>query len=200
MDTSSITDRAAAPSTLDARPSVRVGIAGASGFAGQELLRWLAGHPRARITAAMSSSPDGPPRTLPALARIWDGVIEPFSADKLAEESDVVFLALPEEAAATIAPVLVQRGIRVIDLSGAFRLRDAAARKKWYPATNLGALDPVYGLTERNYDAIAGAHLITNPGCYPTAALLALEPLAEAGLIAGDVVIDAKSGISGAGK
>jgi N-acetyl-gamma-glutamyl-phosphate reductase len=94
----------------------------------------------------------------------------------------------------------VQSGIRVIDLSGAFRLRDAAAREKWYPATNLGALKPVYGLTERNVGAIAGATLITNPGCYPTAALLALEPLAEAGLLAGEVVIDAKSGISGAGK
>src|SRR6185295_16524880 len=113
---------------------------------------------------------------------------------------DVVFLALPEEAAAAIAPTLVERGVRVIDLSGAFRLRDAAAREKWYPATTLGSLKPVYGLTERNYEEIAGARLITNPGCYPTAALLALEPLADAGLLAGDIVIDAKSGISGAGK
>ena len=186
MDTSSLT--------------ARVGIAGATGFAGQELLRWMAGHPHARVTCAMSSSPDGPARTLPALTKIWDGVIEPFSADRLAELSDVVFLALPEEAAAGIAPVLVERGVRVIDLSGAFRLRDAAAREKWYPATNLGGLTPVYGLTERNYDAIAGARLITNPGCYPTAALLALEPLAAAGLLAGEIVIDAKSGVSGAGK
>jgi N-acetyl-gamma-glutamyl-phosphate reductase len=153
-----------------------------------------------RVTAAMSSSPDGPARALPSLARIWDGVIEPFSAEKLAEQSDVVFLALPEEAAASIAPALIARGIRVIDLSGAFRLRDAAAREKWYPATRLGSLAPVYGLTERNHAAIAGAQLITNPGCYPTAALLALEPLADAGLLAGEIVIDAKSGISGAGK
>ena len=201
MDTSSLTDRvpASAPQPHDRAP-VRVAVAGASGFAGQELLRWMAGHPHARVTAAMSSSPDGPPRTLPALARIWDGVIEPFSASKLAEDADVVFLALPEEAAAAIAPALVERGVRVIDLSGAFRLRDAAAREKWYPATRLGPLEPVYGLTERNYDAIRGAQLVTNPGCYPTAALLALEPLSEAGLLAGDVVIDAKSGISGAGK
>jgi N-acetyl-gamma-glutamyl-phosphate reductase len=148
----------------------------------------------------MSSSPDGPARTLPALARIWDGVIEPFSLEKLAEQSDVVFLALPEEAAANIAPGLVDRHIRVIDLSGAFRLRDAAGRAKWYPATKLGSLTPVYGLTERNRDAIGSARLLTNPGCYPTAALLALEPLADAGVLAGEVVIDAKSGISGAGK
>ena len=200
MDTSSITEQTAAPSRAAAGNAVRVGIAGASGFAGQELLRWLSGHPRVRVTAAMSSSPDGPARTLPALARIWDGVIEPFSAERLAEQADVVFLALPEEAAATIAPSLVASGIRVIDLSGAFRLRDAAARAKWYPATNLGSLTPVYGLTERNHAAVRGAQLLTNPGCYPTAALLALEPLAAAGLLAGEVVIDAKSGISGAGK
>ena len=125
------------------------------------------GIPHVRVTAAMSSSPDGPPRTLPALARIWDGVIEPFSADKLAEQSDVVFLALPEEAAATIAPALVDRGVRVIDLSGAFRLRDAAAREKWYPATKLGALKPVYGLTERNYDAIRGRAAHHQPGLLP---------------------------------
>ena len=200
MDTSSLTDRAAAPSGAGTGSAVNVGIAGASGFAGQELLRLLAGHPQVRITSAMSSSPDGPPRTLPALARIWDGVIEPFSVEKLAAASDVVFLALPEEAAASLAAGLVDRGARVIDLSGAFRLRDAAAREKWYPATQLGELKPVYGLTERNSNALRGARLVTNPGCYPTAALLALEPLAEAGLLAGEVVIDAKSGISGAGK
>src|SRR5688500_19332213 len=113
MDTSSITERAAAPSSAGAGQAVKVGIAGASGFAGQELLRWLAGHPHARVTAAMSSSPDGPARSLPALAKIWDGAIEPFSAAKLADQADVVFLALPEEAAASIAPTLVARGVRV---------------------------------------------------------------------------------------
>ena len=86
MDTSSIEQPAAAPARATAGKAVRVGVAGASGFAGQELLRWLAGHPLVRVTAAMSSSPDGPPRTLPELARIWDGVIEPFSADTLAEQ------------------------------------------------------------------------------------------------------------------
>jgi N-acetyl-gamma-glutamyl-phosphate reductase len=201
METPLTTERAASGAgTGVARGKARVAVAGASGFAGQELLRWMAGHPQARITAAMSSSPDGPPRVLPALAKIWDGVIEPFSADRLVDTADVVFLALPEEAAATIAPTLVERGVRVIDLSGAFRLRDAAAREKWYPATKLGSLKPVYGLTERNYEQIKDAQLLTNPGCYPTAALLALEPLAEAGLLTGDVVIDAKSGVSGAGK
>jgi hypothetical protein len=185
MDTPLMTDRAGSRAgTAVGGQKTRVAVAGATGFAGQELLRWMAGHPHAQITAAMSSSPDGPPRSLPALAKIWDGVIEPFSADKLADVAEVVFLALPEEAAATIAPTLVERGVRVIDLSGAFRLRDAALREKWYPATKIGSLKPVYGLTERNYAEIAGARLLTNPGCYPTAALLALEPLAEAGLLA----------------
>jgi N-acetyl-gamma-glutamyl-phosphate reductase len=201
MDTPTLADRAAPPAGGGgATARTRVAIAGATGFAGQELLRWLAGHPAARVTAAMSSAPDGPPRSLPALNRIWDGLVEPFSAERLVQEADVVFLALPEEAAATVAPALVERGVRVIDLSGAFRLREAASRERWYPATKLGALKPAYGLTERNAAAIKDARLIANPGCYPTAALLALEPLAEAGLLAGDVVIDAKSGISGAGK
>jgi N-acetyl-gamma-glutamyl-phosphate reductase len=201
MDSPIVTAQVAALATDGADGArVRVAIAGATGFAGQELLRLLAGHPRARLTAAMSSSPDGPPRSLPSLAKLWDGVIEPFSAERLTEQADVIFLALPEEAAATMAPVLLERGARIIDLSGAFRLRDAATREKWYPATKLGALRPVYGLTERNAAAIRGARFISNPGCYPTAALLALEPLAEAGVLAGEIVIDAKSGISGAGK
>src|SRR5206468_5823524 len=110
-----------------------------------------------------SSAPDGPPRTLPALNRLWNGVVEPFSADRLAGEADVIFLALPEEAAATVAPALLARGIRIIDLSGAFRLRDAASREQWYPATKLGSLKPVYGLTERNHAEIAGAQLVANP-------------------------------------
>ena len=201
MDMPILTERAATAAPGGAvTEKARIAVAGATGFAGQELLRWMAGHPAARVTAAMSSAPDGPPRALPALNRIWSGVVEPFSLDRLSEAADVVFLALPEEAAATVAPTLVQRGARVIDLSGAFRLRDSASREKWYPATKLGGLTPVYGLTERNAVAIRGAQLVANPGCYPTAALLALEPLAEAGLLAGDVIIDAKSGISGAGK
>ena len=200
MDTSSLAEQSTSRASHGAGRTVKIGIAGASGFAGQELLRWLAGHPHVRVTVAMSSSPDGPARSLPALARIWDGSIEPFSVEALAEQSDVVFLALPEEAAAGMVPVLAARGRRVIDLSGAFRLREQAARERWYPATRPGSLTPVYGLTERNKPALRQAQVIANPGCYPTAALLALEPLAEAGLLAGEIVIDAKSGISGAGK
>jgi len=179
---------------------VRVGVAGATGFAGQELLRLIARHPHARIAAAMSSGTSGPARRLPALDRIWEGSVEPFNAARLADATEAVFLSLPEDAAADVAPALLDRGVRVIDLSGAFRLRDETARRSWYPRTQPTAIQPVYGLTERNRAALRGARFITCPGCYPTAALLALAPLAEANLLAGDVVIDAKSGISGAGR
>ena len=179
---------------------VRVAVAGATGYAGQELLRLVAQHPFARVTVAMSSAPGGPPRTLPALAHILDGTVAPFSASALVQDVDVVFLALPEEAAAEVAPAILDRGVRVVDLSGAFRLRDAAERQRWYPATKTTTVEAVYGLTERNRAALRGAQLIACPGCYPTAALLALAPLADAGLLAGDIVIDAKSGVSGAGK
>jgi N-acetyl-gamma-glutamyl-phosphate reductase len=179
-----------------------VAVAGASGYTGQELLKLLARHPHVRVTAATSSSAESAARRLPALTRVWDGALTPLDADALAGEADVVFLALPDTAAAEIAPRLVEAGLRVIDLSGAFRLRDAAARSRWYPETQALPEGTAYGLTERERNAVARARLVANPGCYPTASLLALAPLADAGLlIAGsDVIIDAKSGVSGAGK
>jgi N-acetyl-gamma-glutamyl-phosphate reductase len=126
----------------------------------------------------------------------------PLSPETLANEADVVFLALPDSAAAEIAPALVDAGVRVIDLSGAFRLRDQASRAKWYPETHRMPAGLAYGLTERERGAIARAQLVANPGCYPTATLLALSPLVEAGMLLAnsDVIVDAKSGVSGAGK
>jgi N-acetyl-gamma-glutamyl-phosphate reductase len=194
-----------APSTApDATASratrTRVAIAGATGFAGQELVRILARHPAVTLTAAMSSGASSAPRPLPALARIWEGTVVPLDVDRLAADADVVFLALPEAASAELAPQLLERDVRVIDLSGAFRIRGDAGRQRWYPATAALPSGTVYGLTEGHQDAIRRARLVSNPGCYPTAALLATEPLASAGLIEGPVVVDAKSGISGAGK
>ena len=197
MDTPLVADRSQATPT-GAR--TRVAIAGATGYAGQELVRILARHPGVTLTAAMSSATTSAPRPLPALARIWDGAVIPLDADRLVAEADVVFLALPETASAELAPALLERGVRVIDLSGAFRIRADADRHKWYPATASLPAGTVYGLSEGHQDAIRGARLVSNPGCYPTAALLALEPLAKAGLLEGSVVVDAKSGISGAGK
>ena len=179
---------------------IRVGVAGATGYGGQELLRLAARHPYADVTAAMASGTSEGTRTLPALTGVWKGEVTGFSLDVLSRDTDVVFLALPDTASAAVCPQLLERGVRVFDLSGAFRLRDAAERERWYPDTPEIQDQLVYGLTERRREAIRDARLVACPGCYPTAALLALEPLADAGLLEGDIVIDAKSGISGAGK
>ena len=178
----------------------RVAVAGATGYAGQELVRLLARHPAVLLTDAMSSGATSAPRPLPALRGIWNGSVSPLDVDRLATNADIVFLALPEAAAADVGAALLQRDTRVIDLSGAFRIRDDADRQRWYPATATLPTGVVYGLPERQADAIRRATLVSCPGCYPTAALLALEPLMEAGLLEGGIVIDAKSGISGAGK
>jgi N-acetyl-gamma-glutamyl-phosphate reductase len=186
----------------DAAPQarMRVAVAGATGYAGQELVRLLARHPAVALTAAMSSGATSTPRPLPALARIWNDAVTPLDLDRLVASADIVFLALPEAASADVAPKLLDRGARVIDLSGAFRIREAADRQRWYPATTSLPDGTVYGLPERDAAAIKRARLVSCPGCYPTAALLALEPLEDARLIEGTVIVDAKSGISGAGK
>ena len=177
-------------------------VAGATGYAGQELVALLTRHPSVRLQAAMSSSAQSAVRPLPRLARIWSGQVEPLNRDRLAQEMDLVFLAVPEQAAAELAPPLVEAGVRVIDLSGAFRIRDEAVRSRWYPATKALPPHAAYGLTEHYRAEVRQASLIANPGCYPTGALLAILPLAKAGLLnlQSGVIVDAKSGISGAGR
>jgi N-acetyl-gamma-glutamyl-phosphate reductase len=181
---------------------VRVGVAGATGFAGQELVAILARHPNVNLIAGMSSSADSAARPLPRLARIWKGAVEGLDVDRLAKETDVTFLALPEAAAPAVALPLLDAGVKVIDLSGAFRIRDNADRAKWYPGTAAVPANTAYGLVEHYPNEIRAAQLVACPGCYPTAALLSLLPLEKAGVIdpAAGIVIDAKSGISGAGK
>jgi N-acetyl-gamma-glutamyl-phosphate reductase len=179
----------------------RVAVAGATGYTGQELLRLLSRHSSVTVTAATSSGA-GAARPLPALARLWNGTITPLDAGRLARDADLVFLALPDTAAAELAPKLVEQGVRVIDLSGAFRLRDAGVRARWYPDTHAVPDGVAYGLTELERSSVQRARIVANPGCYPTAALLALAPVAAAGLLMPgvDVIVDAKSGVSGAGK
>lgn len=181
---------------------VRVAVVGATGYAGQELVRLLARHPGATLTMATASQATSTPRKLPGLVRIWNGEVVPLDAAAVAAAADIVFLALPEAASAELGAAFLAAGRRVIDLSGAFRLRDDAARARWYPATTTMPDGVVYGLTEFTGAQIPGARLVSCPGCYPTASLLGLQPLAEAGLLlpGGDVIIDAKSGVSGAGK
>src|SRR4051794_23895960 len=179
--------------------SIRVGVAGASGYSGVELIRLLARHPQVTLAAAMSS-PGSEPRRIPALNRFWDAEVSALDVDVLADSTDAVFLALPEHASAQVAPELLARGKRVFDLSGAFRLTDADLRRQWYPHTPEVTVAPVYGLTERNRAAIQDSRFVACAGCYPTAAILAVQPLLVAGLVDGAVIIDAKSGVSGAGK
>lgn len=181
---------------------VRVGVAGATGYAGQELVALLARHPNVEIRAAMSSGPDSTARPMPRLTRVFNGEIEPLNKEKLAREVEIAFLAVPEAAAADLGATLVDAGVRVIDLSGAFRIKDDAQRARFYPATTSLPAGVAYGLVEYYRADVKGAQLVACPGCYPTAALLSLMPLAKAGLLdaAAGVVIDAKSGISGAGR
>lgn len=178
---------------------VRVGVAGVTGYAGLELLRRLVRHPYADVRFAMASGASESKR-LPALGKIWDAPVEPLDLDRLATGTDAVFLGLPDTLAAEIGPALADRGIRVFDLSGAFRLRDVAARRRWYPHSPADTAGIAYGLPEQRRLELAGARLVACPGCYPTAAVLALQPLVSEGLLEPGIIIDAKSGISGAGK
>ncbi|HYT67422.1 MAG TPA: N-acetyl-gamma-glutamyl-phosphate reductase [Vicinamibacterales bacterium] len=182
--------------------TVRVGVAGATGYTGVELIRLLSRHPGVRVSAAMGA-PGAAPRQVPALKRLWDEPVNGLDIDALADASDAVFLALPDHAAAAIALPLVARGKRVFDLSGAFRLRDAEQRRRWYPKTPDAPPSVVYGLTERYRESLRDSNLVACAGCYPTAAILALQPLLQASLLdvdAAPIIIDAKSGVSGAGK
>src|SRR5436189_4458153 len=187
---------------MNSYSQIRVGVAGATGYSGVELLRLLARHPAARVMAAMGA-PGAEPRFVPALRRVWDAPVNGLDLDMLADASDAVFLALPDHAAAEVAPPLVARGKRVFDLSGAFRLRDTDLRKRWYPKTPEPVSPVVYGLTEHNRDQLRDSTLVACAGCYPTAAIMALKPLIAAGLLqtgGAPLIIDAKSGVSGAGK
>lgn len=181
---------------------VRVAVVGASGYAGAELVRLLAGHPDVTIHTLYARGRDATPmaeeypHTAPLGVRLEDGAPEPGSID-------VAFLALPHGASAELSGRLANGGTTVIDIGSDLRLRDPAAYPDWYgfdhPAPDVLA-DAVYGLTEFARDRLRGARLIANPGCYPTASLLALTPFARAGILRGDVVVDAKSGVSGAGR
>lgn len=169
-----------------------------TGYSGVELMRRLARHPHVDVRLAMASAGSDAKR-IPALTRIWDAPVEALDVERLASETDAVFLALPDSVSATLAPQLIARGLRVFDISGAFRLRDPELRSKWYPHSPANG-HASYGLTELYRSELRDAQLIACAGCYPTAAILSLRPLVAAGLLEPGIVIDAKSGISGAGK
>lgn len=179
-------------------------IVGAAGYAGAELTRLVLGHPGLRLTAVTSAADAGRrvSSVYPALAGC-DLVYVPHD-DRAVAAASLVFLAVPHTAAMARVPALLEGGAVVVDASADFRLGDAAVYEEWYGAPHEapGLLEEaVYGLPELRRDRIAGARLIAAPGCYPTASLLAAVPAIEAGIASADgIVVDAKSGVSGAGR
>ena len=184
---------------------IKVGVVGGTGYTGVELLRLLAGHPEAELVVITSRSEAGKPvsELFPNLRGSLDLA---FSEPDIAQLSvcDLVFFATPNGTAMGMTPQLLEAGVRVIDLAADFRLRQADQWEQWYgmPHACPQLLEQaVYGLPEVNRDAVAQAQLVANPGCYPTAVQLGFLPLLEAGLIDREQLIaDAKSGVSGAGR
>lgn len=181
----------------------KIGVVGFSGYSGAELLRILSSHPHAEpvlLEHRQDQSTRPAPINQPQPLRL------PCSPDSVrAEGLAAVFLATPPEVSMELAPAMLDAGAKVIDLSGAFRLRDAATYQRWYKHEHTAPqllAEAVYGLPEYCRQRIRGARLISNPGCYPTAANLAIQPLVAAGVADRSVgiVCDAKSGVSGAGR
>src|SRR4051794_16182679 len=185
---------------------VGVAIVGASGYAARELIRILLGHPGARITVATSRQDEAPRLDAlhPGLYGRIDLACEPFDADRTAVRAKVAFLALPHTASLAVVPALRARGVRVIDLSADYRLTDAQVYADWYGHVHddpEGLRRAVYGLPELYREAIPPADLIANPGCYTSTSILAIAPLvAEDRIERTGIIIDAKSGVSGAGR
>jgi N-acetyl-gamma-glutamyl-phosphate reductase len=184
---------------------IRVAIVGATGYTGAELTRLLLGHVHVEIVALVGQSKAGQPveSVLPSLAGIVRGDVEAFDAEKIATRADAAFCALPHGASAPIVKELRARGLVVLDLSADFRLKDLAAHEAWYGAHHAPDLarGATYGLPELHRQELRSADLIAVPGCYPTAAVLPLAPLFASDFVeSGPVIIDAKSGASGAGR
>ncbi|NQU75008.1 MAG: N-acetyl-gamma-glutamyl-phosphate reductase [Planctomycetes bacterium] len=184
---------------------IQVAVVGGSGYAGFETIRWLLRHPHVEISGLY-----GPPDELgpidgffPLLSKQLPMRQELFDIAKISRSAELVLLCVPHKVAMGYVPKLREAGLKVIDFSADYRLKDPAVYEKWYcPHTDVGRLaEAVYGLPEFYRDAIANAQLIANPGCYPTCSVLALGPLLKEGLIAADgIIVNAISGVSGAGR
>ena len=185
---------------------IRAAVAGATGYAGAELVALLARHPRVHLTALYASERGGGGAMEdlhPLLAGLSGPPVQALDREALlAGRPEAVFLATPHEAAVEMAPALLAAGSRVIDLSGAHRLRDAASARRWYgsPPEPARLAEAVYGLTEWCNGELAGARLVANPGCYATSIILALKPVLGRLDPAQPIVCDSKSGTSGAGR
>ncbi len=185
---------------------IRVGILGATGYAGVELVRLLSAHKEVTLTMLVSQSYKGMKisEVYPSLRGVCDVVCEELDADKAAKNCDVVFTALPHGASKEVIPSLYEKGLKVIDLSGDFRYNDKEVYAAWYGQEHSSPelLDvSVYGLPELHREEIKKTTLIGNPGCYTTCSIMGLAPLlANKAIETKNIIIDAKSGVSGAGR
>ncbi len=183
----------------------KVAVIGATGYTGLELLRLLLSHPEVEVTALTSQKYGGLPieQVFPSLMKNLSLRCEELHADQISKNADFIFTAVPHKTAMEIVPLFHRHGKRVVDLSADFRLKDASLYEKWYQRHIAKDLleESVYGLPEIYREKIRGAKIVGNPGCYPTGALLGLIPLIKKDIISFEgIVIDSKSGVSGAGR
>ena len=185
---------------------MKAAIIGATGYGGAELIRLLHNHPYIKVSSVHSSSQQGVTmgQSYPHLQQIVDLSLEEIEASIIKEKAEVVFLSTPPGVSADITESLYEQGLKVIDLSGDLRLREQANYEKWYQrkaASESVLSKAVFGLTEWSKEEVKGAEILSNPGCYPTATLLGLAPIVKEQLVdPTSIIIDAKSGTSGAGR
>ena len=185
---------------------IKASIIGASGYGGAEAVRFLTTHPQVEIVHVTAETQQGQvmSNVYPNLRGFVDQTMIAVDAERIGRDSDVTFVSLPSGKAMHLVPGLLEQGSKVIDIAADFRLHDAALYPTWYKFTHVAPTylaEAVYGLPELHREAITRTRLLANPGCYPTAALLALFPLLQAGVVQPTgIIIDAKSGVSGAGR
>lgn len=184
---------------------IRVGLVGASGYTGAELARILCNHPQVELTVATSRQYAGKPlaEVFPHLRGKVDLLCENVAVEALVDRADLFFLAVPHKTAMDLVPFFLEAGKKVVDLSADFRIHDASVYEAWYQPHSAAQYlaEAVYGLPELYRDKVSNARLVANPGCYPTSVILGLAPLLKAGCIdPTTLVVDSKSGVSGAGR
>ena len=184
---------------------LKIGIYGASGYTGQELLRLLLRHPEAEVVALTSRRFKGIPISdvYPIFVGLTNLIFHDASPEDVASVADVIFLALPHGVSMKVSPIFLKTGKKVIDLSADFRLRDVKSYEQWYGKHTAQDIieQTVYGIPELYRDAVRKARFVANPGCYPTSVILGLAPvLKEKWIDSASIIVDAKSGTSGAGR
>ena len=185
---------------------IKASVIGASGYGGAEAVRLLSTHPHVNIVHVTAESQQGQTMSglYPNLRSFVDQTMIAVDPERIGYESDVTFISLPSGKAMSLVPTLLQQGSKVIDIAADFRLRDASLYPTWYKVIHTAPeylTEAVYGLPEIHREELQKTRLVANPGCYPTASILALLPLLRAGVVhTSGIVIDAKSGVSGAGR